>query len=74
MSYSMRIYIIFYKLTYCVSAYDICTASPPFSKEGQGWFVILIELKFLRRKEKMEYGMIMELSLPFAYKPSPLIL
>ena len=47
MSYSMRIYIIFSKQTYYVSAYDICTASPPFSKEGQGWFVIFIELTLI---------------------------
>ncbi len=44
MYYSMRIYIIFNKQTYYVSAYDICAASPPFPKEGQGWFVIFIEL------------------------------
>ena len=42
--YSMRIYIIFDKLTYYVSAYGICAASPSFPKEGQGWFVIFIEL------------------------------
>ena len=71
---SIKIYIMFNKHTYYIYAYDVCAVSPPFPKEGQGWFVILIELKFLRRKEKMEYGMIMELSLPFAYKPSPLIL
>ncbi len=48
MSYSMRIYIIFYKLIYYVSTYDISAESPPFPKEGQGWFVIFIELVILR--------------------------
>ena len=27
-----------------MSAYDTCTASPPFLKEGQGWFVLFIKL------------------------------
>ena len=32
------------KHTYYMSAYNACTVSPPFPKEGQGWFVIFIEL------------------------------
>ena len=40
----INIYIIFNKYTYYMSAYDTCAASPPFLKEGQGWFVLFIKL------------------------------
>ena len=33
----MKIYIL-------LCAYDVCTVSPPFQKEGQGWFVWFTEL------------------------------
>ncbi len=39
---SIKIYIMFNKHTYYIYAYDVCAVSPPFPKEGQGWFVIFI--------------------------------
>ena len=40
----MRAYVIFNNHTSYMSVYNDCAASPPFPKEGQGWFVIFIEL------------------------------
>jgi len=41
----MKIYIILNKHTYYISACYVCAVSPPFPKEGQGWFVIYKEDK-----------------------------
>ena len=43
----MKTYIIFNKHTYYMSAYDAFALSPPFPKEGQGWFVIFIEPTYI---------------------------
>ncbi len=37
--FNENIHIIIY-------VYDVCAVSPPFPKEGQGWFVISIELHY----------------------------